>query len=452
MLITSEKCVRLEDLFMQESIDQYWTEALSLLEDSFTDVVFTAWIKPLIPFDYEDNTFILKCNSGFTKSTINQRYLFEITRCLRSVMELDVDVRVVSPDDFMPSSQTLRKAGFQTNLKSKYVFESFVRGKSNELAYGAAMAVAETPGMSNYNPLFLYGGVGLGKTHLMHSIGNFIFDLNPDLRVYYVSSETFMNEFISAIRRKETTQFKDKYRNLDVMLLDDVQFLVGKEETQEELFHTFNALYSASKQIVLTSDQPPKSMKDLEDRLVSRFAMGLNVDITIPDFETRTAILEKKAELEQLAIPRDVTYFIAENIVSNIRDLEGALNKVTAYSRLTRTPINMELAENSLKDMIGYEKPDLTIEYIQKMVANYYSVTVAEINSRKRTKNIVFPRHVAMYLSRKLIDASLPMIGRIFGGRDHATVIHGCDKIVEMMENDMNLQQVLLDLERRIKG
>jgi len=439
---------------MQETIAQYWTEALSLLEDTFSDVVFTAWIEPLTPFDFEDNTFILKCDRDFAKSTINQRYLFEITRCIRTVMEQDVDVRVVSPDDFMPNnSQALRRGSFQTNLKSKYVFESFVRGKSNELAYGASMAVAETPGASNYNPLFLYGGVGLGKTHLMHSIGNFIIDLNPDLKVYYVSSETFMNEFVSAIRRRETTQFKEKYRNLDVMLLDDVQFLVGKEETQEELFHTFNALYGASKQIVLTSDQPPKSMRDLEDRLVSRFAMGLNVDITMPDFETRTAILEKKAELEHLTIPRDVVYFIAQHIVSNIRDLEGAMNKVTAYSRLTRSPITLDLAQVSLKDMIvGNEKPDLTVEYIQQIVASHYGVSVADLNSRKRTQNIVFPRHVAMYLSRKLIDVSLPVVGRIFGGRDHATVIHGCEKIVEMMENDINLQNVLFDLERRIKG
>ncbi|MDR1559559.1 MAG: chromosomal replication initiator protein DnaA [Clostridiales bacterium] len=439
---------------MPETIEQYWTEALSLLKDAFSDVVFTAWIEPLTPFGFEDNTFILKCGRNFAKSTINQRYLFEITRCIRTVMEQDVDVRVVSGDDFMPNnSQILKKDSYQTNLRNKYVFESFVRGKSNELAYGAALAVAEEPGAANYNPLFLYGGVGLGKTHLMHSIGNFIYDQNPDLKVYYVSSETFTNEFVSAIRLKETTRFKEKYRNLDVMLLDDVQFLVGKEETQEELFHTFNALYSASKQIVLTSDQPPKSMKDLEDRLVSRFAMGLNVDITTPDFETRTAILEKKAELEHLVIPTDVIYFIAQHIVSNIRDLEGAMNKVTAYSRLTRSAISMELAAKSLKDMIvGYEKPELTVEYIQQMVASYYGVSMADINSRKRTQNIVFPRHVAMYLSRKLIDVSLPMIGKIFGGRDHATVIHGCEKIDEMAQNDINLQHVLFDLEHRIKG
>ncbi|MDR2648273.1 MAG: chromosomal replication initiator protein DnaA [Clostridiales bacterium] len=441
---------------MQETIaiEQYWTEALSLLKDAFSDVVFTAWIEPLTPFDYEENTFILKCSRDFAKSTINQRYLFEITRCIRTVMEQDVDVRVVCGDDFMPNnSQMLKKGSYQTNLKNKYVFESFVRGKSNELAYGAAMAVAESPGMSNYNPLFLYGGVGLGKTHLMHSIGNFIYDQNPDLKVYYVSSETFTNEFVSAIRRRETTRFKEKYRNLDVMLLDDVQFLVGKEETQEELFHTFNALYGASKQIVLTSDQPPKSIKDLEDRLVSRFAMGLNVDITMPDFETRMAILEKKAELEHLVIPTDVIYFIARNIVSNIRDLEGAMNKVTAYSRLTRSPISLELAEKSLKDMIvGYEKPELTVECIQQIVAAYYGISVEEMNSRKRTQNIVFPRHVAMYLSRKLIDVSLPVVGKIFGGRDHATVIHGCDKIDKALENDINVQHVLFDLEHRIKG
>jgi chromosomal replication initiator protein len=262
-----------------------------------------------------------------------------------------------------------------------------------------------------------------------------------------------MNEFVGAIRRKETDQFKDKYRSLDVLLLDDVQFLVGKEETQEELFHTFNALYNKSKQIVLTSDQPPKSLQKLEDRLVSRFAMGLIVDITLPDFETRTAILEKKAEIEKLAIPREVIHFIAQHVVSNIRDLEGALNKVTAYSKLTRAPISLELAENALKDLItGFEKPEITVEYIQEVVASYYGLTVEDLNSRRRTQNIVFPRQIAMYLSRKLLDVTLPEVGKIFGGRDHSTVIHGCDKITESMETDTNLQNVVYELENRIRG
>ncbi|MDR3239859.1 MAG: chromosomal replication initiator protein DnaA [Clostridiales bacterium] len=437
---------------MQDSDKQFWAEALSLLEASFTGVVFNAWIKPLTPYEYDDNTYILKTEKDMIKSTVNHRYLFEINRCLRTVMDHDVDVRVVTPADLSGGGQARDDKHHLTNLKDKYVFESFVRGKSNELAYAACLAVSEDPGESNYNPLFLYGGVGLGKTHLLHSIGNYIYDLNPELKVYYVSSEAFMSEFVAAIRTKETARFKDKYRGLDVLLLDDVQFLVGKEETQEELFHTFNTLYNNNKQIVLTSDEPPKDMKALENRLVSRFAMGLVVDITLPDFETRAAILEKKAELERLTAPSNVIRFIAKNIVSNIRDLEGALNKVTAYSRLTHAPITMELTEKALKDMlVGFEKPDITVEYIQEVVASYYSLTVADLNSRRRTQNIVFPRQIAMYLSRKLLDVSLPDVGRIFGGRDHSTVIHGCDKITARMENDVNLQHVLFELENRIK-
>ncbi|MDR1913052.1 MAG: chromosomal replication initiator protein DnaA [Clostridiales bacterium] len=439
---------------MHETLNQYWNEALALLENSFTDVVFNAWVKPLIPFDFQDNVFILKTDNDFYKSMLNKRYLFEIIRCLRTVMDQDVDARVVSPEDFVVgTNQILRKNSYQTNLKSKYVFESFVQGKSNAMAYGAALAVAEEPGESSYNPLFLYGGVGLGKTHLMHAIGNYIYDQNSDLKVYYVSSESFMNEFVGAIRRKETAQFKEKYRELDVLLLDDVQFLVGKEETQEELFHTFNSLYNNSKQIVLTSDQQPKVMQGLEARLVSRFAMGLNVDITLPDFETRAAILEKKAAAERLIIPTDVLHYIAKYIVSNIRDLEGALNKVTAYSRLTHSPISLILAESALKDMLfGGAKKDITVEYIQEVVAAYYDLTVSDLNSRKRKHNIVFPRQIAMYLSRKLLDVSLPTVGKIFGGRDHSTVIHGCDKIIESLESDMNLQHVMFDLEQRIRG
>jgi chromosomal replication initiator protein len=439
---------------MKEGIAEYWTQALELLENSYTEVVFNAWLKPLKPYACEDNAFLLKTDDDFFKARLNQRYLHEITRCLRTVMNTDVDVRIISPEDFIPGTRELiKKNAFQTNLRAKYIFETFVQGKSNQVAYGAALTVAESPGEKGYNPLFLYGGVGLGKTHLMHSIGNYIIEQSAEAKVYYVSSETFMNEFVGAIRSNAMTSFRNKYRELDVLLLDDVQFLEGKEETQEELFHTFNTLHGFNKQIVLTSDQPPKVMKGLEERLISRFAMGLNVDINKPDLETRMAILEKKIKLEKMDIPHDILQYIAQYVVSNIRDLEGALNKVTAYSRLTHTPINMDMTEKALKDMVtGVEKPEITVEYIQEVVAGYYDITVEDMLSTKRKQSVAFPRQVAMYLSRKILDMSLPLVGKAFGGRNHSTVIHSVERILESLDKDINLQRVIYDLERRIRS
>ncbi|MDR1001402.1 MAG: chromosomal replication initiator protein DnaA [Clostridiales bacterium] len=439
---------------MKELIAEYWTQALELLENSYTEVVFNAWLKPLKPYDYDSNVFLLKTDDDFFKARLNQRYLHEITRCLRAVMNADVDVRVISPEDFIPGTgELIKKNAFQTNLRSKYTFETFVQGKSNQVAYGAALTVSESPGEKGYNPLFLYGGVGLGKTHLMHSIGNYIIEQTSGAKVYYVSSETFMNEFVAAIRSSAMSSFREKYRDLDVLLLDDVQFLEGKEETQEELFHTFNTLYGFNKQIVLTSDQPPKVMKGLEERLISRFAMGLNVDINKPDLETRMAILEKKTKFEKLSIPHDVLQYIAQYVVSNIRDLEGALNKVAAYSRLTHTLISMDMAEDALKDMVtGVEKPEITVAYIQGVVASYYDITVDDMLSTKRKQSVAFPRQVAMYLSRKILDMSLPLVGKAFGGRNHSTVIHSVERILESLDKDINLQRVIYDLERKIRS
>jgi chromosomal replication initiator protein len=280
-----------------------------------------------------------------------------------------------------------------------------------------------------------------------------VVERNPALTVMYVSTETFTNEFIYSIREKRTPEFKNKYRAVDVLLLDDIQFLVGKEETQEEMFHTFNTLYDNSKQIVLTSDQPPKSLSTLEQRLTSRFSMGLIVDITIPDYETRTAILEKKLDIEHLSIPHNVKEFITRNIVSNIRDLEGALNKITAYAKFSNIPITLELAEEALKDQFsGNREPFITVPYIQEIVAKHYNITVEELKGRKRTQNIVYPRQIAMYLCRKILDISLPECGKAFGGRDHSTAIHSCDKIAGEFESDKNLRNVILELEKRIKG
>ncbi len=440
---------------MSEQILKYWSEALSIMEKSFTEVVFDTWIKKLEPLYIDNNVFVLKTDVDFFKTTIEQRYLFEISNSIKAVTEKDFKVKIVSPKDFEKNSireKPMEEILSVSHLKSKYIFETFVRGKSNELAYAAAVAVAEAPGKTTYNPLFLYGGVGLGKTHLMHSIGNFIIEQNPTTRVLYVSTETFTNELINSIKERKNQEFRNKYREIDVLLIDDIQFLAEKEGTQEEFFHTFNTLYDASKQIVISSDQPPKEIKTLEDRLRSRFGCGLIVDITLPDFETRTAILEKKSDMDHIIIPKDVTKFIAKNIVSNIRDLEGALNKVAAYAKLSNKEITLELAEQALRDLINKtQKNDITVEYIQEVVASYYNITTDEIRSKKRSQNIAYPRQIAMYLSRKLLDLPSTKIGLLFG-KDHSTIIHGCDKITYDMEKDSNLRNILIDLENRIKG
>ena len=440
------------------SLMELWQKTLPILENSMTPVVYEAHIAPIQPLSYENGTLTLKTESNFFKHEIIIRYLPEIKRSLRSVANFEiVDVIVVSPDDFDGSNlvkeHKMGQSYDKTNLRQKYIFGTFVKGKCNELAYAAALAVADTPGVSRYNPLFLYGGVGLGKTHLIHAIGNQIIEQNPEMKVMYVSSETFTNEFIRSIRENTTQAFKNKYRECDVLLVDDVQFLVGKVETQEELFHTFNDLHSANKQIILTSDLPPKDLTGLETRLTSRFAAGLIADITMPDYETRTAILEKKLAIERMDIPREVKEFIIDNIVSNIRDLEGALNKVMAYAKLTNKTINLELAEIALKDqLVGRSKPAITIPYIQEIVTKHFKITIEDICGRKRTQAIVLPRQIAMFLSRKLLDVSLPDVGRNFGDRDHSTVIHSCEKIQGEMDVDEKLKLLVEELETRIYG
>ncbi len=445
---------------MNDELKRYWYEALKLMEKNFTEVVFDTWIKTLEPFYMDDTIIILKTKITFYKTTIEQRYLFEITESLRAVTERHVEVKIVSEEELQKdtTSATTQKVStaelaFKSNLNPKYVFETFVRGKSNELAYAASVAVAEAPGQTTYNPLFLYGGVGLGKTHLMHSMGNYVLEQSPNTKVLYVSSETFTNELINSIKDRTNQSFRNKYREIDVLLIDDIQFLSEKEGTQEEFFHTFNTLYDANKQIVITSDQPPKEIKTLEDRLRSRFGCGLLVDITVPDFETRTAILEKKAELDGLVVSKEVTKFIAKSIASNIRDLEGALNKVHAYAKLSKTEITIELAEKSLKDLIREtERRGITVDVIQDIVSAHFNVSKEDICSKKRNQNIVVPRQIAMYLTRKILDLSLPKIGLAFGGRDHSTVIHGCDKITEDIEKDSKFRDTLIELERKIKG
>ncbi len=444
---------------MDEQLQKYWDDALPIMEKSFTEVVYSTWIKTLIPVGIEDNVLSLKTPQGFFKNTINKRYLFDIKNTLNTVSGQDFDIKIVSQEDFeidkaaISPSLAISNTGIRNSIQSKYVFETFVRGKSNELAYAAAMAVSDAPGETSYNPLFIYGGVGLGKTHLMHSIGNYILDKNPDRKVLYVSTETFTNELITSIRERRNQEFRNKYREIDVLLIDDIQFLSEKEGTQEEFFHTFNSLYDLHKQIVISSDQPPRDIKTLEDRLRSRFGCGLIVDITLPDFETRTAILEKKAELDHINIPKEVIKLLAKNIVSNIRDLEGALNKVMAYAKLTNRKIDFEIADKALFDMVRErEKEKITADYIIEIVALNYKLTIDDLTSKKRSQNIVYPRQIAMYLCRKILDMPLLKIGGKFGGRDHSTVIHACEKIAEEIESNEELRKELAALEKRIKG
>ena len=341
--------------------------------------------------------------------------------------------------------------GDASTLNPKYTFETFVTGKSNQLAHAASVSVAENPGRG-YNPLFLYGGVGLGKTHLMHAIGHRILASHPEMRVLYVSSEKFTNELINSIRDGHPERFRDKYRTIDVLMVDDIQFISGKTSTQEEFFHTFNALHDAGKQIILSSDRPPKEVEKLEERLRSRFEWGLITDIQAPDLETRIAILRKKAMVDQIDVPNDVMFSIANRIDTNIRELEGALTRVVAYASLTKQPVTTELVAEALKDLFpaGGQR-EVTLEIIQEIVASYFQIPVDDLHSKKRSRNIAFPRQIAMYLCRELTESSLPSIGQFFGGRDHTTVLHAYDKIKTEKETDDKLGKILTELVARIQ-
>ena len=395
--------------------------------------------------------------------TINLRYLDSLTSIIFNLTKQHYTVKCILKDSFKSEySKDLNKTitlsahdnvlntALSSNLNSKYTFETFVVGNSNRFAHAASLAVAESPSKA-YNPLFIYGGVGLGKTHLMHAIGHLINENNSNLKVVYVTSEKFINELISAIKDDKNIEFRDKYRTVDVLLIDDVQFIAGKERTQEEFFHTFNSLHESNKQIILSSDRPPKEIKTLEERLRSRFEWGLIADIQPPDYETRIAILRKKADVDKLNVPNEVLIYIATKIKSNIRELEGALLRVVAYTNLTNSNISLELAKEALKDLINIKNSKIiTIEYIQETISNYFDLTIDIIKSQRRTQNIAFPRQIAMYLCRKLTDSSLPKIGEKFGGRDHTTVIHAYEKILNKIESDPEFNNLIIELSNKI--
>ena len=374
---------------------------------------------------------------------------------LSLAFKVDPDLEAHSREREMPAPTQSRPArvyrDHQAQIDPKYTFQNFVVGKSNQLAHAASKAVAENPATS-YNPLFLYGGVGMGKTHLMQAIGNAVLIHSPDARVAYVSTEKFMNEMIWSIQHAKTLEFKTKYRNVDLLLLDDIQFLTGKESTQEEFFHTFNALYEARKQIVLTSDRPPKEIRMLEERLVSRFHWGLVADIQPPDLETRVAIIRKKAEIENVHLPEDVALLIAENVRSNIRELEGSLVRLVAFATLMKSQINVDLANQVLHDFMRREKqkrPEAPA--IVKATAQRFNVTVEALKGKRRTNVIVVPRQTAMYLCRTLTEMPLTEIGKVLGGRDHTTVLYACERVREMMELDPEYQHTVEELTERLR-
>lgn len=448
---------------MNTQLTETWEKVLKILKvEIMSEVSYNTWILGLKPIGMRNGVFMISVPNELTLDIINQRYMLLFKESIKHVLNQDVEVECIVGEPESKETQQEEEVQKDTakpapeslgSLNSKYTFDSFVIGNSNRFAHAASVAVAESPANA-YNPLFLYGGVGLGKTHLMHAIGHHIQANNPNAKVVYVSSEKFTNELINSIRYDKNLDFRNKYRNVDVLLVDDIQFIAGKESTQEEFFHTFNELYEARKQIIISSDRPPNEIPTLEDRLRTRFAWGLQADIQAPDFETRIAILKKKAEIEKYVVSSDVMVYIATKIKSNIRELEGALTRVMAYSSLTNNKnITVDLAAEALKDIISSTQTrSITIDLIQDVVANYYNLSVQELKSQRRTRNVAYPRQIAMYLSRKLTDMSLPKIGDEFGGRDHTTVIHAYEKISAALKTDDSLASAIRIITKKVNS
>lgn len=454
---------------MDTQLNNLWEQALNIIKGEISEISFNTWIKSCTPISISDNILKLSVPNEFTKGILDTRYKDLLIQALKIVTSRKFKIEFYLESDLEEEKENEEKQKeekkentndvdgsivvsdeMSATLNPKYTFQSFVIGNSNRFAHAASLAVAESPAKA-YNPLFIYGGVGLGKTHLMHAIGHYILQENPKAKVVYVSSEKFTNELINAIKDDKNEEFRNKYRKVDVLLIDDIQFIAGKERTQEEFFHTFNALHEENKQIILSSDRPPKEIPTLEDRLRSRFEWGLIADIQPPDFETRMAILKKKADVEGLNVPNEVMVYIATKIKSNIRELEGALIRIIAYSSLTNRDVSVDLASEALKDIISNkESAPVTVKTIQESVANYYNLRIEDLKSQRRTRNIAYPRQIAMYLSRKLTDMSLPKIGEEFGGRDHTTVIHAYEKISENLKTDEGLQSMINDITKKL--
>ncbi len=454
---------------MIEKLRENWDDILSYLkeEHDIMDVSYRTWLLPLQLYGMDGNRVIIVAPDSAMISYIKKKYGFFLKIAIEEKTGIECEVDFISKEESQKESVQPKKqaqpkdspdvspeALQNANLNPKYTFDTFVVGANNNLAHAASLAVAESPG-EVYNPLFIYGGVGLGKTHLMHSIAHFILKNNPKAKILYVTSEKFTNELIDAIRNKNnttTTEFREKYRNNDVLLIDDIQFIIGKESTQEEFFHTFNTLYESKKQIIISSDKPPKEIETLEERLRSRFEWGLTVDIQSPDYETRMAILRKKEEMEGYNIDNEVIKYIATNIKSNIRELEGALTKIVALSKLgTNREITTALAEEALKDLISPNASrEVTPESIMQVVCDHFGITQQDIASQKRSRDIVIPRQIVMYLCRDMTDTPLQTIGKYIGGRDHTTIIHGAEKIANDLEKNESLRATIDLLKKKI--
>ncbi len=447
---------------------EVWIRFTEKFRESASEQVMDTWINPIMPLEVTDEYCKVAVKNSFFKRFIEEKYSKTIESILSSIMEKNIRLIIEAPEQVEEKQvipeikvadepikplfrEEKEEETAESNLNPKYVFENYVMGNSNRFAYAAAQAVANNPA-TTYNPLFLYGGVGLGKTHLMHAIGNRIKQNDPSMKVLYISSENFTNEIINSIYNKNTEAFRKKYRNIDCLIIDDIQFLKGKEQTQVEFFHTFNDLRDSNKQIIISSDRLPKEIETLEDRMRSRFEQGLIADIQPPDLETRIAILRQKAANDKIEMPNDVLTLLATSITNNIREIEGVYTKIVAYSSLMDVPVTLEITKKILDDMGNIvQVKQITFESITQAVAEHYHIKLDELFNKKRTQNIAYPRQIAMYLCRELADMSYPRIGELFGGRDHTTVIHAYEKISNKSKTDNKLQKDLNTLKEILK-
>ncbi len=447
-----------------DKILEKWEEILQYVkkEHELSDISFDTWLKPLEVYSVEENLiYILVPSEQIGISYLNKKYYLALRVAIAEILGSEYDIKFILPED-AKKIRSVNSKGPKTpepevskrsNLNPNYTFDTFVVGSNNRFAQSASLAVAESPGEA-YNPLYIYGGPGLGKTHLMHSIGHFILKKNPSAKVLYVTSEEFTNEVIESIRSGNASamnKFREKYRTIDVLMIDDVQFIIGKESTQEEFFHTFNALHSAGKQIILTSDKPPKDMETLEERIRSRFEWGLMADIGAPDYETRMAILRRKVESDDMVLSDDILNYIANNIKSNIRELEGALNKLLAYSNLEKTDITMDIAKKELQNIITPDKPrEITPQLIIEVVSEHFQISLDQMISKNRSNEIAKPRQIAMYLCKTMTDIPLDSIGSLLGGRDHSTIIHGIKKIGDEYDSNEQTRNLIETIKKKI--
>jgi chromosomal replication initiator protein len=441
-------------------LEDIWNKSLSQIEERVGNNIMDLWFRPIKLSQVKEQQVTVDIPNRFFKDWIEDNYPEIIAETVGGILNYPVNVRYriaakIDPDvkkmDMRLENRRQKLASRGIYLNPKYTFENFIIGPSNQFAHAAAKAVAQAPGRV-YNPLFIYGGVGLGKTHLITAIGNAVIDNSPEISVIYVSAEQFTNEVVSAIRHEKMGELKEKYRNVDLLLLDDIHFIANKTQTQEEFFHTFNAIYEKQKQIVISSDRPPKEIGAVTDRLRSRFSMGLIADIQPPELETKVAILQKKADMEKIPVPEEVAYYLASKVKSNIRELEGCLIRLGAQASLTGRPINKDMAKTILQDLIEEDEKPVTTDQIQKIVCEHYALKLADMKSKKRTKEVALPRQIAMYLSKLLTSLSLSDIGKNFGGKDHATVIYACKQIEDKRAKDEAFNRMIENLIRKIKG